>query len=148
VKAFQFPLQRVLNWRALHLRAEEEKLTALQHKLTALLHRENSLTAAQLKSELGLLGLPSIDGTDLRSLAAFQLRIQYERASLLRERTECETQIAAQRKRLLQARRDCRVLEQLKAKRRADWSYLSDREVESTAAESYTCNWLRSSTGR
>ena len=103
MKSFQFPLQRVMDWRALHLRAEEEKLGGLERRLASLLHRDNALTAEQLKSELGLLGLPSIEASDLRALAAFQLRIRNERVSLQHARAECEAQIAAQRQRLLQA---------------------------------------------
>jgi flagellar export protein FliJ len=144
MKSFRFPLQRVLDWRALHLRRQEEKLGALQQKLALLQHRENALTAVQLKSELGLLGLPTIDGSDLQALAAFQLRIQRERASLQAGCAECEAQIAEQRKQLLKVRRDYRVLEKLKEKRWRTWIYLSDHEVENIAAESYTSTWLRS----
>jgi hypothetical protein len=48
-----------------------------------------------------------------------------------------------QRKRLLQARRDHTVLEKLKEKRLRTWSYLSDREIEETAAEAYISKWAR-----
>jgi hypothetical protein len=79
----------------------------------------------------------------LRALAAFQLRMQSERASLKVTRIQCETQIVEQRKRLLQARRDHTVLEKLKEKRLRTWSYLSDREIEETAAEAYISKWAR-----
>jgi len=46
VKSFKFSLQRVLDWRALQMRTEEEKLAMLQRKLAALAQREQSLTAA------------------------------------------------------------------------------------------------------
>ncbi len=144
MKSFQFPLQRVLDWRLLQMRTEEEKLAALQHTLAGLIHRENTLIAAQLKSELGLLTLPSIDGSDLQALAAFQLHMQSERESLRGSRRQCEAQIAAQRNRLVKARKDYRVLEKLKEKRWRTWTYLSDREVEHTAAENYISKWARS----
>ena len=67
-----------------------------------------------------------------------------EQIALSVSRTQCEAQIAEQLKRLLKARKDCRVLEQLKEKRHKAWSYLGDREVEDTAAESYISSWLRS----
>ena len=141
MKTFQFPLQRVLNWRALQMRSEEEKLAGLQHALAALIHRDNALTATQLKSELELLGLPSIDGSDLQALAAFQSRIQSEREILKVNRTRCEAQIAEQRTKLLKARRAFRVLEKLREKRWRMWTYLSDREVEHTAADNYISKW-------
>src|SRR4029077_1007221 len=132
MKSFQFPLQRVLDWRALRMRAEEEKLASLQQKLAAVVHRETVLTAAELRSETGLMEMPAIDGADLRALAAYQLRLRKERAALKAERTQCEALIADQRQRLLKARRDCRGLEKLKEKRKRMWTVQFDREIEAT----------------
>jgi flagellar export protein FliJ len=148
MKSFRFPLQRVLDWRGVQLRTEEEKLAGLQQKLASLVHRENALNAAQLRSASALLASPTLHGSDLRALAGFQIRIQREHATLKASRMQCEAHIAEQRKRLLKARKDCRVLEQLKGKRHRAWSYAGDREVEETAAESYISNWLRSNAER
>jgi flagellar export protein FliJ len=144
MKSFRFPLQRVLDWRSLQLRTEEERLASLQQKLATLIQRDKALTSARSRSESAVLTPPSVPGTELRALAGFQVRIKSERATLYANKTQCEAQIAEQRKRLLKARKDCRVLEQLKEKRQKEWSYLVDREVEDTAAESYISNWLRS----
>ncbi|HEY1757513.1 MAG TPA: hypothetical protein VGG72_19225 [Bryobacteraceae bacterium] len=144
MKAFRFPLQRALDWRTVQLRAEEEKLAILQRKLAALIHREKAVMAAQSRSESTVLGRPSMAGSDLRVLSGFQVRAKSERTTLQSSRTQCGVQIAEQLKRLLKARQDCRVLEQLKEKRHKAWVYLGEREVEDTAAESYISNWLRS----
>jgi flagellar export protein FliJ len=143
MKSFQFPLQRVLDWRALLMRMEEEKLAALQHKLASLVQRENALIAARSKAELDVLRLPSIDGAQIRALAAFRLRIQNDCASIRASRVQCETQIAEQRRRLLVARKDLRSLQKLKEQRWKTWQYLSGREVEDTAAENYISQWAR-----
>jgi flagellar export protein FliJ len=143
MKSFRFSLQRVLDWRTLQMRQQEEKLGALQNTLAGIVYRENELMAAQVRSESSLLGLTSIDGSDLRALAAFQLRMQSERASLKAARSQCEAQVVEQRKLLLKARRDYRVLEKLKERRFRAWSYLSDRETEETAAEAYISRWVR-----
>lgn len=134
----------MLDWRTLQMRTEEEKLAGLQHSLSALVHRDNALTAAELKIELGLLKLPSIPGVDLQALAAYQERMKTERAVLKAQRVQCEAQIAEQRKRLLKSRRDFRVLEKLKERRWKSWTYLTDREIETTAAEAYISRWIRS----
>jgi len=144
MKAFRFPLQRVLEWRALQMRTEEEKLSAIQNKLAEVLHRENALTAAQLSAEMNLLARPLVQATEFQALSAFQLRIRSEKVSLLAARNNLETQIAEQRKRLLKARKDCKILENLKDRRKKAWTYLSDREIENTAAESYISSWARS----
>jgi flagellar export protein FliJ len=144
MKAFQFPLQRVLEYRELQMRTEEEKLSTIQNQLAEVLHRENALTAAQLNAEMNLLGRPVVEAAEFRALSAFQLRIRSEKVSLLAARKNLEIQIAEQRKRLLKARKDCKVLENLKDRRKKAWTYLSDREIENTAAESYISNWARS----
>ena len=144
MKAFQFPLQRVLEYRELQMRTEEEKLSTIQNQLAEALHRENALTAAQLNAEMNLLGRPLVEASEFRALSAFQLRIRSEKVSLLAARKNLEIQIAEQRKRLLKARKDCKVLENLKDRRKKAWTYLSDREIENTAAESYISNWARS----
>jgi len=101
VKAFHFSLQRVLEWRELQMRREEEKLSTLQNQLAEVLHRENALAVAQLNAEMKLLGQASVEGSEFRALAAFQLRIRGEKISLLASRRNIEEQIAEQRKRLL-----------------------------------------------
>ena len=148
MKSFHFPLQRVLDWRSLQLRTEEEKLAGLQQKLASLIHREKALSVTQSRSESSVLGMPSIQGSELRALAGFQVRIKSERAALATSRAQCNAQIVEQRKRLLKARKDYRVLEQLKEKRHRTWTYQGDREVEDTAAESYISNWLRANADR
>jgi len=128
------------------MRSEEEKLSTIQNKLAEILHRENALTAAQLNAEMSLLGRPLVEATEFRALSAFQLRIRSEKISLLAARANLETQIAEQRKRLLKVRKDCKILENLKDRRKKAWTYLSDREIENTAAESYISTWARSNT--
>jgi len=144
VKSFKFSLQRVLDWRALQMRTEEEKLAMLQRKLAALAQREQSLTAAQSKSERDVLSRPFIDGSQIKALAAFRLSIEHGRASIRASRAQCEALLVEQRMRLLKARRDLRVLEKVKENRLKEWQSLSDREVEDTAAENYISQWARS----
>jgi flagellar FliJ protein len=144
VKTFHFPLQRVLEYRELQMRTEEEKLSTVQNQLAEVLHRENALIAAQLNAEMNLLGRPLVEASEFRALSAFQLRIRSEKVSLLAARKNLEIQIAEQRKRLLKARKDCKILENLKDRRKKAWTYLSDREIENIAAESYISNWARS----
>jgi hypothetical protein len=143
MKRFQFPLQRVFEWRSLQMRSAEEKLARLQEQQAGLVHRENSLRAAEVKAAMGLLKLPTMDGSDLQSLAAFQLRMRSQRAELHAARARCQAEIVQQRTRVLIARRDFRVLEKLKEKRLQSWIYLTDREIENTAADAYLARWAR-----
>ena len=143
MRRFVFPLQRVMDWRTLQVRSEEEKLANLQQQAEALALKETALTAAVLNSEIELLKRPSIEGSDLQALSLFQERVHKERANLQVRRKQFEVQVVEQRKRLLKARRDVRVLEKLKDSRLRTWTYLSDRETENTAAESFLAKWAR-----
>ena len=51
MKTFRFPLQRVLEWRALQLRVEEEKLAGLQQQLVSLLQLREKLAAERNRSQ-------------------------------------------------------------------------------------------------
>jgi flagellar export protein FliJ len=143
VKAFRFPLERVLAWRHLQMRAEEEKLSALQHRRDLLNHRVNALKSAELKSKWGLLKLPAVPGSELRAMTAFQDQVKKECTALDLDRAQCEKWIGVQRVRLLKARKDYRVVEKLKEKRQQAWVYLNDREVESAAADSHISKLVR-----
>ncbi len=140
---FRFPLERVLDWRKLQLHAEEEKLAAHQQRLDTVNHRIHALGAAELKSEWGLRKLTSVEGSELQTVAAFQARARKIREALELEKQQCEKQVAAQRTRLLKARKDFRILEKLKERRQEAWVYLSDRELESIAADSFNSKLAR-----
>jgi len=140
---FRFPLERVLDWRRLQMRAEEEKLAALQHRLDLMNRRMSSLIAAEQKCEWGLRKQACLDGAELQALAAFQSQAKKQREGLALEQRQCEKQIEAQRARLVKSRKDYRILEKLKERRHQAWSYEADREVENTAAEAHIAKFIR-----
>ncbi len=125
------------------MRAEEEKLAMMQHRLDLLRQRIDALTAAALNSELGLLKQPSVTGSELHALTAFQSRVNKHRVALALEQSRWEKDLAAQRVRLLKARKDFRVLEKLRDERRQAWTYLNDREIENAAADSHISRLVR-----
>ncbi len=143
MKAFKFPLEKVLGWRHLQMRAEEEKLALLQRYLENLNQRSSALAAAEMNSRFGLLKMASLQGSDLHALAPFQARVKRERDALSAETTQCEKRIVMQRVRLLKARKDFRVLEKLRERRLEAWRYESNRELENAAAEAHIAKLLR-----
>jgi flagellar export protein FliJ len=134
---FRFPLDRVLEWRKLQMRAEEEKLAAIQQRLEQVNHRISALVSAELKSEWGLRKLQSVQGSELQAMATYQARARKLQEALELEKQQCEKLVTAQRARLMKARKDFRVLEKLKERRHEAWVYLSEKEIESIAADSY-----------
>ncbi len=143
MKTFRFPLQRVLEWRALQQRVEEEKLAGLQQQLASLLQLGEQLASARNRSESHLFASGAAAGSDLQSWALYQARLAKQQELLKTQLLQCEKLILEQRQRLLKARTDHRVLEKLKERRWRQWVYLNDREVEDTAAEVYLAKWGR-----
>jgi len=66
-----------------------------------------------------------------------------ELQALALRRVACERQSAAQRQKVLEAQRQCRLLERLEHRRHAEWRRAADREMESLAAESFLARWHR-----
>jgi len=143
MKTFRFPLQRVLEWRALQLRVEEEKLSGLQQQLTSLLQLREQLSSERNRSQSQLFSSGTAAGSDLQSWALYQARLVKQQELVKTQLVQCEKLILEQRQRLLKARTDHRVLERLKERRWRQWVYLNDRELEDTAAEVYLSKWSR-----
>ena len=143
MKTFRFPLQRVLEWRALQLRVEEEKLAGLQQQLTSLLQLREQLSSERNRSQSVLFSSGTAAGSDLQSWALYQARLVKQQELVKTQLVQCEKLILEQRQRLLKARTDHRVLERLKERRWRQWVYLNDRELEDTAAEVYLSKWSR-----
>jgi flagellar FliJ protein len=143
MKTFRFPLQRVLEWRALQLRVEEEKLAALQQQLASMLELREKLSAERNRSQSHLFASGTAAGSDLQSWALYQARLVKQQELLKTQLLQCEKLTFEQRQKLLKARTDHRVLERLKERRWRQWVYLNDREQEDTAAEVYLSKWSR-----
>jgi flagellar FliJ protein len=143
MKTFRFPLQRVLEWRSLQLRVEEEKLAGLQQQLASLLELLERIVSARNRSESHLFVSGTAAGSELQSWALYQARLARQRDVLKTQIAQCEKLVLEQHQRLLKARTDHRVLEKLKERRWRQWVYLNDREVEDTAAEVYLAKWGR-----
>jgi flagellar FliJ protein len=143
MKTFRFPLQRVLEWRALQLRVEEEKLAGLQQQLASLLELREKLAAERNRSQSNLFASGTAAGSDLQTWALYQARLIKQQELLKTQLLQCEKLTLEQRQRLLKARTDHRVLERLKERRWRQWVYLNDRELEDTAAEVYLAKWSR-----
>src|SRR5579862_5267586 len=143
MQIFRFPLLRVLVWRALQLRVEEEKLAGLQPKLPSLLQMREKRAAERNRSQSNLFASGTAAGSDLQTWALYQARLVKQQELLKIQLLQCEKLTLEQRQRLLKARTDHRVLERLKERRWRQWVYLNDRELEDTAAEVYLSKWNR-----
>ena len=143
MKRFEFPLERVREWRAGEVESEKQKLRQLfaeRHSIEAagaLLEREHLEAQQKIRSQVLL------DSPELRALDAFGRHVRAERMRRAERLEECSRRIEAQRSRLLEARRQCRLLEKMKQRGQEEWSRALARELDDFASEMHLAQWSR-----
>ncbi len=130
MKAFRFRLDRVLDWRHTELDLEESRLKQM-HAAVAALDRERAeleSNATEARRQVAL--RESVDARDLHALSAFREAVDLQRQRLAVKRRQREAEIVTQQQKLLEARRRCRLLENLRERRMAEWKYETQRQEE------------------
>jgi hypothetical protein len=143
MNAFQFPLEKVLEWRRKQLELEEVRLRLAIAALAELDRSRAALAAAGTRAEVDVRERRPVQGLDLEALGEFRLNIQKRDREAAGRRTECLQALAAQQAAMLEARRRCRLLERLRDRRLAEWTAARDRELEGLASEAYLARWQR-----
>jgi flagellar export protein FliJ len=143
MRAFEFPLRRVLEWRRTQFELEENKLRQLAATLEELRLAAVRLDLVKGRAEVAVRQSAVVEACDLWALAAYRQRLIAELKALALRRTACQREVDAQRQKVMEAQRQCRLLEKLEQRRRAEWSRAADREMESLAAESFLALWNR-----
>ena len=141
MKKFQFPLDRVLDWRRIQGRLEEAKLEQLNREARDVETRQQSLLRERADSEKEVLTAPSTTGLQLTALGEFGRFTTAEHARLEQHRAECAKLITAQVQVLTAKRREIRLLERLREQRLDRWSAELDREVGAQADEAFLARW-------
>lgn len=143
MRAFEFPLRHALKWRRTQLDLEENKMRQLAGNLEEMALAAVKLDMVKARAEAAVRQAAVVEAGDLWSLAAYRQRMLAELQALALRRAACERQLAAQRQKVLEAQRQCRLLEKLEQRRHAEWRKAADREMESLAAESFLARWNR-----
>jgi flagellar FliJ protein len=143
MRTFEFPLRRVLQWRRTQLELEENKLRQLAAKLEEMALAAVRLDLVKGRAESAVRQAAIVEAGDLWALAAYRQRLIAELQALALRRAECEREVAAQRRKVVEAQRQCRLLEKLEQRHQAEWVQEADRELESLAAESFLAQWNR-----
>jgi hypothetical protein len=140
---FEFPLRRALQWRRTQLELEEAKLRQLVAAVEELRLAAVRLDLAKNRAEQSVCVAQTVEAGDLWALAAYRQRLIAEKQALAVRRRACQQEADAQRQRVVGAQRQCRLLEKLEERRRAEWQRDQDREIETLASESYLARWNR-----
>ncbi|MGC9947706.1 MAG: hypothetical protein ABSF64_15180 [Bryobacteraceae bacterium] len=148
MSAFQFRLDRVLEWYRTQLQLEENRLAACLTALNLVQERIARLQAERLAVESEVMSGGSILARDLASLGLYRLRVRKEEAGLHEERVRRERALGEQRAAVQAAQRRVRLVEKLRARRWSEHRYAEDRALESLAAEAYLSKWIAARAGR
>ena len=141
MRAFHFPLDRVIAWRQTQASLERQKIELLVREMGELAARAARLEASRLAAQGEIRRGGEVRGQDLAALELFNRRLTRETAALSAAWRDLERRLAEQRARYMEARRRCELLERLRGRRLAAWNRDWDREVETQAAENYLSRW-------
>jgi hypothetical protein len=143
MKAFRFPLEKVLDWRHTQLEMEEARFKQQMAAMAALDHERAGWEAAAIKAEIQVRDWNPISGRDLTALGNFRLDVKQREIDVDARRLECRKALEALQSEMLVARRRCRLLERLKQRRLSEWQSARDHELEQQASESFLAKWGR-----
>lgn len=143
MKRFVFRLESVLRWRRSRFELEQNRLRELTAEHDRIRLRLRALEEEQHRQESELLSSGVLSGAELAALEAWRLRQRAERERCRRALRELERGLAQQRERMLEARRQLRLLETLKERRYAEWEAEATRETEALAAECHLARLRR-----
>jgi flagellar export protein FliJ len=141
MRKFHFPLDSVLRWRETAVSQEEAKLRRLFREDQRIALAIEQTRAEGAAAEQDIRRQREMVSTDLRSLAAFRLRVEENLDRLAQRRTQQAALIEKQRQALLEAERQFQLLVKLKERRHAEWTYEAGRETENFAQESFLGRW-------
>ncbi len=141
MKRFSFTLERVRQWREEQVSVEQVKLERLHEERLGIDARIAALEREKSANESSVLGGLLVDAVDLQSLDRFRHHTRTLQAQLRVERDGCDTRIAAQRTRVIEAQRNARLLDKVKERKLKIWQLAFEKEIDEQAAESHLAKW-------
>src|SRR5438105_83189 len=103
MKRFEFPLQRVADWREKQLTLEEIKLERLNADLSILDARRRALDTEQAAVDRTVVRA-TVSAEELQHIDAFRRYARNQRTLIAAQRAQAERLIAEQRTKLMEAR--------------------------------------------
>ncbi|HTR34583.1 MAG TPA: hypothetical protein VMH80_01695 [Bryobacteraceae bacterium] len=135
MKRFEFSLERVRRWRSEQASLEELKLRQMIASRAQLEGARRQAEAQGRRAADQLLAKASLEASELHQLDAYRLHIHRLVTDLDNRARQCEAQIAKQRQRVIEARRQFELLDRLRTTALAEWRAASNKEQEDLAAE-------------
>jgi flagellar export protein FliJ len=137
MQKFHFRLESVLRLRALRLTIEREKLARALAEASVAEQAIDAIAAERAAAITFVQNEPGTGATELRALSGYLLGYEGRLVQLRQSLEAARARVTEQRRRVLAADRDERLLLKLKANRRAVWQAAADHELEVLAQESW-----------
>jgi flagellar export protein FliJ len=141
MRSFQFRLHRVLDWYRKKQQIEEARLAECRNALVAVEGKIALLMAERASADRDLLSRAAVPAVDFLNLGRYRLRAQRLETEYTQERQRCELACREQIERVQKAQRQVKLLEKMKERRLEEYTYLSNRELDTLAAESFLATW-------
>lgn len=138
----------MLEWYRTQLQLEENRLSTCLAALHLAEERLAHLQAEHLSVEREMLSGVAIIARDLASLGLYRLRVKREAAAMEEERVHRGRALREQTAVVQEAQRRVRLVEKLRDRRLAEYSYAEDHALENLAAEAYLAKWNKPAPGR
>jgi flagellar export protein FliJ len=137
MKAFAFPLQRILEYRRQQAGVEQTRLETLLRQVRELDDEIATLASqkAQLRDDIRSGNLAA--GYELGAASRFEAFLSRQQMQLEKRKAEAQASSENQRRVAVEAQRKVKLLERLRDRRMTEWTAACDRELEEIAAESH-----------
>ncbi len=145
MKRFRFRLESVLRWRQTLASIEEDKLRKLYGGLRDLERSRSEMENLRRRLPAELAARSGLTGAELTALDSYLRRLAAVEQDLRERKARIEQEIQVQRQAVVEAHRQVRLLERLRARRLAEWEAELVRETERVAADNYLARWRRGS---
>src|SRR5260370_20162437 len=135
MKRFNFPLDRVRHWRLEQLNVEELKLQQLRAELEGLAASKRLIQDELTQAQGQVLGQAYTQASELETLDSFRIHIRGRVRDLENREWERGVKLIEQRTKVIEARRQFELLDQLRKKSVGAWKAAVNKEQEDLAAD-------------
>lgn len=145
MKKFEFPLERIRQFRKLQMETEQARLEQCNARLMAVDAMIGESKRQRLDADADVRRVESSGGevsiAAVRSHSAFRGYLTRVDQMLAARRTQAEADLETQRGALLEARKRYEILDRFKDQSRKGWQAEFDREQEALAGELFLAKW-------
>jgi flagellar biosynthesis chaperone FliJ len=141
MKSFRFRLEKVLEWYTRQYELEERRLAVCLAAVEETKQAIAALLAERVSIERDLLARKAIPAQEFAALGLYRLGVRKREIDLNDVRGRREAEADAQRAKVQAAKRRVSLLEKLRERRLAEYSYAETRELEELASDAFFAKW-------